>query len=660
MADTTAVNEHKLATDEVIQQQDPLSLNVDDKLLVDVLDKRVEASRSWYKTEKNLYDRQKQNVNFLFGRNILPKKLKKYESDFMDNVIWEAESSIKPIALSRMPDMIVKPGNNSKEAAATADGITKIVDNDIKRRENRRVLSQAFRHLPVYFTGIIKVRWDPQKGKLGDYVFENVHPDNIVFDHTCTTNNPDDMDFIAEAYPISIKKMLLLFPDKKAEILQALKIPEDKATDERELATKVKMWEVWFKWIEEDGRGGWRNVECTMWKYDKVLLKKQLNPNYDWEGEQIERLAGTRMNEGAMREMMLAQMQGIPTPEINTEQVYHNYFKFARKPYILLGYDQWGEMAYDETSRIEQNIWLQKDVNKRGKQITEMADRTRGKHVFSSLSGVTPADIQQLDLSDPEQDLIVPGKVSELYTFIQGPIPSEALFRDKELNKTAIFNKAGVHDTTRGQVTTDTATTSQLAREADYGRIDDLTEETINAAAEEMSRWALQFIKLRYVEQHFIELLGNDGKTVFQRIQRDMIDDGMEVTISASGTDKLLVKREAMEMANLKLIDPLNFYKDMNMSNPEKRTEMLLSFSTNPAEYMSKYVMGLKNVGDMALALGQAPVPGQPATPEVAVPTEQLVQTEQPAGAATNIQTAPAAATTPQNVAMQESAVGVQ
>ena len=76
-----------------------------------------------------------------------------------------------------------------------------------------------------------------------------------------------------------------------------------------------------------------------------------------------------------------------------------------------------------------------------------------------------------------------------------------------------------------------------------------------------MARAALQLIKLRYTEEHFVRDLGDDGKTTFQKIHRDMIEDGMEVNITASGTDKLKAERRAMDMARMKLIDPHTFYR---------------------------------------------------------------------------------------------------
>jgi hypothetical protein len=145
----------------------------------------------------------------------------------------------------------------------------------------------------------------------------------------------------------------------------------------------------------------------------------------------------------------------------------------------------------------------------------------------------------------------------------------------------------------RGQIQSDVATTNQIAREADYTRADDLVEDTINAASEWMAMWALQFIKLRYTEAHFRKILGNKGSATFLKISRDQVSDGVEVRIKSSGTDKVRIQKTASDMAALKLIDPLNYYKDMNLSDPEGRTEMLLTFNTDPATYLTKYVLKL-------------------------------------------------------------------
>jgi len=264
--------------DKIAAYQNPLQLDLPDDILCDNLDKRIIESKTWFKNNKRLYERQKKNVDYLFGR-VLPERMKIYESDFLDNAIYEAESSIKPIALSRMPDLIVKPGNDTPESKETAKQLSEVIDNDIKRREHRRVLALAFKHLPAYFTGIIKIRWDATKGQDGDYVFEVVHPDNVVFDHTAKSNNVDDMDFIAESLQLSVKEAVLRFPKKKDELLRALKIEDDK--NEMAMASKIKIWEVWFRWWERLEES-YKPVEGVLWKYEKVVLDKMKNPNWDW------------------------------------------------------------------------------------------------------------------------------------------------------------------------------------------------------------------------------------------------------------------------------------------------------------------------------------------------------------------------------------------
>jgi hypothetical protein len=177
------------------------------------------------------------------------------------------------------------------------------------------------------------------------------------------------------------------------------------------------------------------------------------------------------------------------------------------------------------------------------------------------------------------------------------------------------------------------ATSNQIAREADFTRTDDLVEDTINAAAEWMAQWSLQFIKLRYTKDHFRKLLGDKGLVTFVRINRDMISDGMEVMIKASGTDKLKAQNNAKTMAELKLIDPLTFYEDMGLSDPKGRTERLMTFTVDPATYMTKYVMdmatteaqvdGLLGPGAAQALGGQPPAPAPAPAPAAPVPPQQ-------------------------------------
>ena len=570
--------------EEVIEERDPLKLELEDEDLVEVIDQKVKLAKRFYK-EKKIPERQGINENFLFGRQIDEKKLKTYGVPFVDNVIYESEGSIKPIALSTLPDLTVKPGNDTSQSKDNAERLSKILNTDIRKRENRIVLGTAFKHHPVYFIGAIKYRWDPEKGRDGDYVFEVIHPQNLILDHTARSNNPNEMDYIIQKVPMSVKEAIMRFPDKETELLGALSFEKMKGTREQKLATEIKIQEVWFTWYKKQG-DKWERIEAVAWKFRKVILKKMRNPNWDWEGERHLFSYDEEISEEGLRGAMMA---GEEIPGLRTETVFRNYFENPEKPFILMGYDQFGKMPYDETSRIEQSISPQKQLNKQGRQIVEMTDKAGGKEVFSEESGLKAEDIQELDMNDPDQDILVEGSVREVHDHIDGVLPTAPLFTNQNYQKDRIYSIMHVHSTTRGEKETDVATLGQILREADYGAIDDLKTETIDAAALGMARGAVQLIKLRYTEDHMRALLGREGKVTFESINQDLVEDGMELIVSASSVDKMLRKRQAAVMAQSKFIDPLTFYEDLEVPNPKERLKRLMMFNSNPDQYTAEY-----------------------------------------------------------------------
>ena len=178
---------------------DPLGVEIKDEILAQTIDRRIKQSQKhWDSDEVNLKVRRQKNLDFLEGRQVDAGKQKNYTSTYVDNVIWEAERTLKPIALSRLPDLLVKPADDTNEESKTnAENLTSLVNSDVRKRENRKVLGLAYRHRPVYFQGVIKHRWNPMLGDGGDYQFEAINPENIVVDHTAISNDVNDMDFVA-------------------------------------------------------------------------------------------------------------------------------------------------------------------------------------------------------------------------------------------------------------------------------------------------------------------------------------------------------------------------------------------------------------------------------------------------------------------------------
>ncbi len=267
---------------------------------------------------------------------------------------------------------------------------------------------------------------------------------------------------------------------------------------------------------------------------------------------------------------------------------------------------------------------MQDNVNKRGRQIGEMNDRAKGKHIWSTESGLTKKDIEEMDMEDPDEDCLADGDVNNVHKFIVNPPAPAQLYQDQALERQKVFAKMGVHSTTRGERepgTQETATGRQLMRESDFGRIDDIVNNTINPAAEWMASWSMQFIKLFYTKTHLRRLVGQDGEVVFAKLSRDSIEDGMEVTVSASGVDKLERKREAFERARMQLTDPLTFFIDTDASDPIGRTEKLITFMTSPDFYLQQFVKK-KTTEEMRQTLQEQPITATTPPPT----TEQAAQ----------------------------------
>lgn len=609
MDDTTTNNPVPIVPEEKIgDQEDVLTLKESDAELVRINDQRVTNAKAFY-SKIRLRDRQDRNFSYLFGRenNNIDGLFKKKR--YSDNVLFEIEATLKPLAMSKDPDILVYPGSETPEQTASAESLTRVLQHQINTRELKEIKGLAFKHLPVYFIGAVKYFWNPQKGKHGDFDFKIVQPQNLVIDHNAKGRDTAKMDFITEYVDVSIMELIMRFPNKKEELINKLvgekKLAEGDGENQAKLATKIKITETWFKYYEKKSEG-WTEISAVMWKYDDLVFKKMKNPNWDWEGETTYFSYDDKIEP---QQIMDSMAQEMPIEGLRTDKIYHNYFENPEFPYILIGYDQWGTMAYDETSRIEQLIRMQENINIRGNQVRRMLDRAMGKHVFSTEANIKAEDLEEMNWENMDQAIVVDNDVNKTHKMIVADQPSAQMINDYSSTRQIMFQKSGVNAVT-GEIQSNTATSNQIAREANFTRADDLVDATINYMSEQMARAIMQLIKLRYTEDHFVRLIGQEGKVVFEKINRDMIEDGMEVTITASGTDKIQAQNRAMDMAKLQLIDPLTFYEDIGARNAPERTKRLMTFMSNPAKYEAEYVMRLATPEEQDEALNGTQPPG--------------------------------------------------
>lgn len=631
-----------------------LDLGVEDDKLVQFIKAYTESSETFERDIK-LKERREINKRFYFGKQISEGiyngigsnlKIRSYETPIVDNVIKEGMDKLRPLVLSRLPEFIITAGTDSEESQKSAEGISKMVNNALTSQELKQKLDQTFKHHNLNFIGVLKWRWNPQKGKLGDFDVEVIHPDNIRIDYTATQANECEMKVITHLVEKSLKEWIKLFPSKKDILINFArkhgKYTGEGEPDEKGLACKLKLEEVWFDWFEEKKTEETGEVEESktkeesedypeyeyksgvLWKADDDILDKRLNPNWDWEGtEQV------FYNGQPVPEELLAQItaMGLNLP-IENKRVYKNFFGKPRKPFIFMTYEQWGKMPLDETTFVEENLYLQQDYDKRKMQTTKMLDDARGKHVFSSMGGLKKKTIEEMDLNNPDEDIFTDGDIRQVHSFITKEQPSAQMLNDIQQSKDRILTKLHVSGSVGGEIESDTATTNQIQRESSFMVADDISDLMILPVCTQLAEALVHMMKLRYKIEHFQKTLGADAENTFLRTKRDIIEDGMEIEVFASGTDKLKAERQAKEEAQLGLIDPLTYYKDTGRADPEGRAEKLFLFQTQPELYFKKYVEGedLPDLAEQVMLMSQQKLQatqGAIANPNVQQPSAQ-------------------------------------
>lgn len=557
---------------ETVEYIPELDLKLDDEQLAQYIDEKIQISRAHFETELNLYERQKKNVQYYLGKQIDEEMFEEWQVPYINNVIFRNIETLIPIALSRIPDIVTMAAQDTEESKKFAADVKKVLEKKIKGKDFRTVLKIALLHMLLEFYGVIKYRWDEKAGKSGDIIFENVLPENLIFDHT--TSNPLEMDFVAEKIEKSARQLISMFPQSKEKILEMLHVSGE---DERLMMSSIKLWEVHFKIYDKKGD----YVEATVWKYKGTIIHKQKTTNWDYEG--------TTMGNGFMDAGKdIFDVSGDSTP------MYYNHFDNPRKPYIFLNFYNLGRSVVDDTNAVEQTIPIQDVINKRGRQVTELADKANGKWAVSSMSMsqdeaalISDAPDEALWLNNPNNLPI--GNLVQRFT---GVPPNPVLYQDQQLNKQSADDLFATHPSTRGTKESDVATTTLALQRSDTSRIQDITQETIDKAVNEAANAMLQLIKVNATEEYMTKILGEDGKTTFIRLTRDMIEDGMEVTVKSSLIDQEERRRMAQEEANLQFTDPLTYYEDMDRANPKERARRLILWKQNRLdEYLDEGAM---------------------------------------------------------------------
>jgi hypothetical protein len=113
----------------------------------------------------------------------------------------------------------------------------------------------------------------------------------------------------------------------------------------------------------------------------------------------------------------------------------------------------------------------------------------------------------------------------------------------------------------------------------------DLIGRAVDSFMNKYFQFLTQMMVVWYDEHHYFVYNGRDGEFDYVTMKRDLIEDGMAVSVKAGTTlpfDKSRQEAIALQLAKMGMISPLDLYRDLHMDNVQKRYDNWYKWKTDP------------------------------------------------------------------------------
>lgn len=550
-------NDQPNTQEQITVEYSPLYLPIEDVALISTLDNALlEATQ-----ERRKYDidgRAKVNNRFWQGNQVNDDAIdKRYQMAHTDNVIYPDLENRIMLAAGRIPEIILTPPDSAQGTMEAVRSLQQVIRERVNSGVIKRLIKDGLRNLHTDFIGIIKPIWNPN---LKDYRFDLILSENVLFSKGSKVPHDgysiDASDIVLHWVEEPLKVVLAKFPGKKNELMQLFAKANSNA---KTLPSHIRYLEAQFTYYDEEGNA----IEGVAWKYQNLILDKMRQPYFDYKNKE------------------------------------RNFFDRPHKTYILFSYQNRGRMVYDSTTTVEQSVPINRVVNKRLRQITEIADRSVPKLAFRG--GAISAEMARNISTSPKEAIVLTSETEDIrreMAIIPSQPPNRILYEDLMANRSRIDAMMATHGTTRGEGGSESGVSKQISREGDLVTSDDLVDVVVERVVYEMACWALQFMRLYFEDDRDPErMVDKNGDTSFVKLSRPTINTKVSVVVKASTTDKQTRRADAVQMLESKTIDPYTLFEDLDVPNPKERLKRLLSFQMAAATGGTDFTAYLKTLG---------------------------------------------------------------
>jgi len=544
------------------EEYEAFSLSMTDdvlnKMLIQSLDKNIEF---WNRDPWKLQETDEKNVKFFLGDQMDAKEIKREGTNGTDNRLFTATRAILSYATGQLAKPEVSPSRSDAQYVRMARSMqTALYEHALQEHVDVKVRSAAT-NLIIRKRAFLKLRYDPNMGAYGDIVTEVCNPEDIIIDRNAKFM--DNPNIIYHRLRCSVGELTLKFPNKSAAIKQAFGIKQGRFT---QMANFITYFEGWFSYY--DNKGIPREGVCWFLPQFNMILDKMPNPNWVYTGN-------------------------------DAQDKQTNVLFVPPKPFVSFNYLNLGHSYIDETSLFEQARPLQEQLNRRNKQFNANVDFMNGRYVGSKSAFSEEDGYKFVNRGARTMALVDSDDVGKAVQVLTPSTVSPQVFESVQDFRQEIDGMMGTPSIFQGAnpESNDTLGRDTMVKQQ-AGMLQDDLVRAITVGMERYYQILLQMMRVYYTDDYWFSVKGSDGKQDFIMLNGDSIDANVKITVETDSTlpvDKEAIRATAMELAAMKMIDPLSLLEDLGVPDPEIRAERLLKMQMQPFVYMGSIMQDQDN-----------------------------------------------------------------
>lgn len=528
----------------ISDQVDELDLTLDNEELF-TLAARTETK--WEPYGEKLRRRQDANKAYYLGKQLEGSPISQ-DFPIASNLIFEAEETFLPAALSKNPEPVVWT-DGTKEGAAVANDVKTMLQYHADTQVLRRKMNRMTRQWSVNLLGVVKHGWDKT---INDIKTDTRNVRNFVMDPDAYIDEYGDYcgGPLGERIPSTAGDLADMFPKHAAYITVMV---------DGKMGTKV----VYTEW--------WNDSYC-FYTFKGRILDKHKNQFFNY--------GKTVMDVDEDGEMIMRKEDA------------RNHFARPKMPYTFLSVFSMGEQPFDETGLIEQNIGNQNRITKREDQIDKNLDKSNNSIGLSGQNFNEETAKQAAVAMQKGNPVLIPtgGPVSEAIARFPAPSVPDSVFKSLENNKNDLRSIFGTQGITAQEPDEDQTARGMILNQGfDTTRIGGGIGDALEQVADNIFNWWAQLYYVFYDESHYAAILGRMKAVEYVSFSNRALTRRLVISVapgSMKPKDEVTEMNQAMALWDKGAMDPKTLFTILDYPDPQEMAEQVVLWKIDPQMYM--------------------------------------------------------------------------